>query len=108
MFFPKYALAGLLAALTLPAQAQSNSLHPSQSNPSAQVAVPPLQYSSPLRQYQAYAPQSPADWREANDTVARIGGWQAYAAEVWEASQKTDGSGAESSDAPAAPAHQHH
>jgi hypothetical protein len=62
--------------------------------PWADVAVPQTLYSSPLAGYQRHSPQppqTPGNWREANDTVARIGGWQAYAAEVWEASQNGDG-----------------
>ncbi len=41
-----------------------------------------LQYVSPLRAYRAYADQSVASWREANDQVGRIGGWRAYAKEM--------------------------
>lgn len=38
-----------------------------------------LQYTSPLRAYQAYADEPIQSWREANDRVGRIGGWRAYA-----------------------------
>ncbi|MFB0899663.1 MAG: hypothetical protein QMB14_08670 [Polaromonas sp.] len=41
-----------------------------------------LQYTSPLRAYQAYADEPIQSWREANDRVGRIGGWRAYAKEA--------------------------
>jgi hypothetical protein len=74
--------AGLL--FSLPVVADS-------SKPWADVAVPVTSYSSPLADYQRHSPQTPGNWREANDTVGRIGGWQAYAAEVWEASRSSEG-----------------
>lgn len=73
--------AGLLVALPVVADS---------SKPWADAAVPATTYSSPLADYQRHSPQTPGNWREANDTVARIGGWQAYAAEVWEASQNRE------------------
>lgn len=97
--FTKQVSTGLLCAgllFSLPVIAQSN-------YPWADVAVPGTVYSSPIADYQRHSPQTPGDWREANDTVARIGGWQAYAAEVWEASQN----GGEDHPAEESP-HQHH
>ena len=38
-----------------------------------------LQYTSPLKAYQAYADEPVQSWREANDRVGRIGGWRTYA-----------------------------
>jgi hypothetical protein len=38
-----------------------------------------LQYTSPLRAYQAYADEPIQSWREANDRVGRLGGWRTYA-----------------------------
>lgn len=49
-------------------------------DPSAAVA--PLVYRSTLAGYQRHAEQTVGSWREANDTVNRIGGWRAYAREA--------------------------
>jgi hypothetical protein len=38
-----------------------------------------LQYTSPMRAYQAYADEPIQSWREANDRVGRLGGWRTYA-----------------------------
>ncbi len=97
--FTKPVFAGLLFAglsLALPAAAQ-------ESAPWADAAVPEVRYEFPLAGYQHYSPQTPGDWREANETVARIGGWQAYAAEVWEARRERRGD-QPSEESP----HQHH
>ncbi|SDT87977.1 hypothetical protein [Halopseudomonas salegens] len=56
----------------------------------ATAPVAGQEYHSPLADYQRWQYPSPGDWRAANDRVAEIGGWQAYAAEVWEASQQAD------------------
>ncbi len=37
--------------------------------------------------YRAYAEPPPADWRQANDTVGRIGGWRTYAREAQAATE---------------------
>ncbi|MFC7421718.1 hypothetical protein ACFQNF_17795 [Iodobacter arcticus] len=41
-----------------------------------------MEYHSVLTQYQAYREQTLTPWVEANDTVARIGGWRVYAKEA--------------------------
>jgi hypothetical protein len=46
-------------------------------------AVP--NYVSPLRDYRAFADEPVALWRDANETVRRIGGWQAYGREATQA-----------------------
>lgn len=48
----------------------------------ASAAVPPLVFQSTLAAYQRHAEQPVGSWREANDTVNRIGGWRAYAREA--------------------------
>ena len=55
-------------------------------DPSA--AVPPLAFQSTLAGYQRHAEQPVGSWREANDTVNRIGGWRAYAKEARQADDK--------------------
>ncbi|PHV00186.1 hypothetical protein CSQ88_18620 [Iodobacter sp. BJB302] len=50
------------------------------------VPVTRLEYHSVLVQYQPYREQVLIPWREANDTVAKIGGWRVYAKEARQAS----------------------
>lgn len=45
------------------------------------VAERPVQFNSALRSYRGFADEPVGPWREANDTVRRIGGWQAYGRE---------------------------
>ena len=92
--------ATLLASLLtiLPAQAQTPAQTPSPSQAKtpapmaanaarpdpldAQASVPASGYRSPLAQYRRLGDDPPVAWREANDTVTRIGGWRAYAREA--------------------------
>lgn len=46
------------------------------------AVVPPLLFQSTLAGYQRHADQPLGSWREANETVNRIGGWRAYAREA--------------------------
>jgi hypothetical protein len=49
----------------------------------AQAATPPLAYRSALANYRKLAVESPpVAWRDANDTVERVGGWRALAREA--------------------------
>lgn len=41
-----------------------------------------LVYRSTLTGYRRLGDDEPVPWREANDTVGRIGGWRAYAREA--------------------------
>lgn len=70
----------------------------------AAAPVADQEYHSPLADYQRWEYQPPGDWRAANDKVAEIGGWQAYATEVWEASQQAE----PESEAPADAGHHGH
>ena len=45
-------------------------------------AVPALHYESALAQYRRLSDEKPVSWRDANDAVARIGGWRFYAREA--------------------------
>jgi hypothetical protein len=47
----------------------------------AAAVVPKAAYESSLRPVRRPADAKPPSWREANDTVTRIGGWRAYARE---------------------------
>ena len=54
-----------------------------QSAPPPQAPDPaPSSFRSALEGYQPYAEQPVGSWRDANDTVGRIGGWRAYAREA--------------------------
>ncbi|MBL8346326.1 MAG: hypothetical protein JNN03_12850 [Rubrivivax sp.] len=81
----------LLVVVATTAAAQTTSR--SKADPmNASVAVPQVVFRSTLTQYQRHTEQPVGSWKEANETVNRIGGWRAYARE------------ASQSEAPAAPA----
>ena len=48
----------------------------------AQPAPKPPAFQSAFEGYQPYTDDKPVDWKAANDTTARIGGWRAYAKEA--------------------------
>lgn len=50
-----------------------------------QARVPALKYESSLGAPRRSIDDKPVSWREANDTVARIGGWRVYAREAQQA-----------------------
>ena len=50
-----------------------------------QIAERPIPFNSTLRSYRGFTDEPVVPWREANDTVMRIGGWQAYGRESREA-----------------------
>jgi len=66
------------------------SLTHAQSTPGAVTTAPgnitsvvsPFQYHSVFTQYQLFNEQPVLPWREANDTVGKIGGWRFYAREA--------------------------
>ena len=51
----------------------------------AQAAVPAVAYRSALSGYRRLGADTLLPWREANDEVARIGGWRAYLREASQA-----------------------
>ncbi len=73
--------ASLLATLTA-AQAQTSAAaaRPDPLDPKA--SVPTLRYESSFAQYRRLGEEKPVSWRDANDTVTRIGGWRVYAREA--------------------------
>ena len=74
---------------------------------SAQPVPTVLNYKSALEGYRPYADEKPIPWKEANETVYRRGGWQAYAKEAAEgASPAAAETSKGAADAPAA--HQGH
>ena len=75
------ALAALgLSALTVQAEPPARSPRPDPLYP--QAKVPALRYQSSLQTAASVRADKPLSWREANDTVARIGGWRVYAREA--------------------------
>lgn len=52
--------------------------------PAPSAAALELTYRSTFDGYQRFADEKVGSWREANDTVGRIGGWRAYAKEASE------------------------
>lgn len=81
-------LPGALGAVVLCAQAQGPADPPARrADPlDAAASVPPLLHESAITRHRraaaARAPDAALPWREANDQVARIGGWRAYAREA--------------------------
>jgi len=58
----------------------------------AQAGVPPLLHESAFTQYRRLTDVPVGSWRDANETVTRIGGWRAYAREAAQpASQAASG-----------------
>ena len=47
-----------------------------------QAAPAPLAFKSAFEGYQPYTDDKAGNWKEANDTTARVGGWRAYAKEA--------------------------
>ena len=68
-----------LASAALTAQADPTA-RPGRPDPlDPQASVPALVYRPSLVPIQPSADGKPVSWREANDNVARIGGWRVYA-----------------------------
>ncbi len=70
-------------AQTAPSARRADPLDP-------KTTVPALRYESALSQYRRLSDEKTLSWREANDAVARIGGWRVYAREA----QQADAAGA--------------
>ena len=67
-------------------------------------AVPLVQYRSPFYDYRTFGDSVRTPWRQANDEVARIGGWRTYlreAQQAREAVEAADTSGRAQSPIPA-------
>jgi hypothetical protein len=78
---PATLCAAALAAAA-PAPMPSPSSRPDPLDP--HVSVPALVYQSSLMPARRVDEQPPIPWREANDSVGRIGGWRTYAREAAE------------------------
>jgi hypothetical protein len=63
-----------------------------------------LKYASVFEQYRPHDDPAVKSWREANDTVNRIGGWRTYLRQVQEAEPKASPSSSLSPSSSASPA----
>ena len=66
-----------------PTRAQGASERAARADPlDPRAPVPALTYQSPLAGYRALGDNKAVPWKDANETVNRIGGWKAYAREA--------------------------
>jgi hypothetical protein len=72
--------ASLIATLATQAQPAAKAARPDPLD--AKASVPTLSYESSFAQYRRLGDEKPVSWRDANDTVTRIGGWRVYAREA--------------------------
>ena len=70
----------------------------------AQSAVAPFKYQSPFRDYRVLGEDKRILWKDANDEVARIGGWRAYAREAQQAAPEKPAAETPPAAAPSVPA----
>jgi len=79
------AVSSALLVLTVSAQTPATpAARAAASAPVAQTQTTPGQYRSALESYQPYSENKMVPWKEANDTVGKIGGWRVYAKEAAE------------------------
>ena len=97
-----------LCATAVAAQAQGAS-SPGSAHPApavrpdpldAKASVPALSYRSSFARYRGLGEDKPVSWREANDAVARIGGWRVYAREAQQPEPTPSGTEAAASPKP--------
>ena len=60
----------------------------------ANVAIPAADYRSPFADYRPLGEDNTTAWKDANDTVGKIGGWRAYAREAADAMKAREAAGA--------------
>ncbi|MBA3598244.1 MAG: hypothetical protein H0W40_12850 [Methylibium sp.] len=82
-----FRLATVVASLFIVAPAAAQPESPTPARPEARdpfdarATVPPVRYRSAFSGYRPLSDET-VGWKEANDEVARIGGWRAYAREA--------------------------
>ncbi|MDP1650823.1 MAG: hypothetical protein Q8M01_21860 [Rubrivivax sp.] len=64
--------------------------------------MPPYVHTSTLANYRRLGEVPVGSWREANDTVTRIGGWRAYTREAKQPEGPADAASAAAAGTPAA------
>lgn len=77
-----FARAALACAAAMGAAASAPAQTPKRDAADAAASVPAATHRSALASYRRLGDLSPADWKGANQTVERIGGWRAYAREA--------------------------
>ncbi len=71
-----------LTAAAAPTVAQTTRPAPRPDPLDARSVVPPSVHSSALASFRRFVEVPVGSWREANETVTRIGGWRAYTREA--------------------------
>ena len=86
LLMPWMAVLSSTATLTVSAQSAT------QVSPLSSQAgqAPAADYRSTLEGYQPFTDEKILPWKQANDTVGKIGGWRAYAKEAHDATAKGD------------------
>lgn len=80
--FPKKRCSIAVLTLAVPlAFAQTNSPPVKPEIKGASESTTLVEYKSTFTNYRSFVDQPTVSWREANDTVAKTGGWRAYAKE---------------------------
>ena len=99
------ALVVLMASMWTPlATAQTAAVPPAKPvAPAATADAASLPYRSALEGYQRYTDEKTVNWKEANDAVARIGGWREYAKEASQSQAPRGDAKLDSGTAPAKP-----
>lgn len=79
------------------------------------IITPPVSYRSPFADYRPLGEDRNTPWKDANDTVGKVGGWRVYAREAADAIKAREAAGVSRSKAdtpapakPAAPPAQTH
>ena len=78
----RFFMAACSLASLLGTAAHAQPAVPSAPTPAAPSAPQPLAFQSAFQHYQPYTDDKIVNWKDANDTTARIGGWRAYAKEA--------------------------
>ena len=101
---PFWAVPRVCVAMVVGSSASLAGVSLAQQNHAVSTSLAPnpesLKFDSVLSRYQPMTDQKLGSWREANDTVTRIGGWRTYLKEA----QTPDAKTTASTVAPAAPA----
>lgn len=84
---PNFPVCRMLTALALSfaatAQASHNTTAAGRASPlDAGADVPSATYESAFARYRPHADEKVRSWKDANDTVGRVGGWRSYAREA--------------------------
>jgi len=80
-FNPAGWLVAFTACASLSVAAQTNVAAQAAPAP-AQIQTAPQAFRSAMEGYQPFGDEKQLSWKDANDTVGKIGGWRAYAKEA--------------------------